>query len=94
MPRKSVHVVPNNNQGGWNVKKSGSQRASVHTKTKVEAVKMGRIISQRSSSELIIHGKDGKISELIVTEMILPTQRQEIEGDSLCKKQTSNCIDV
>jgi hypothetical protein len=61
MPRKTVHVVPNNDKGGWNVKKSGSQRASVHTETKVDAVKMGRIISQRSGSELIIHGRDGKI---------------------------------
>lgn len=61
MPRKSVHVIPNNSQGGWNVKKSGAQRASVHTDTKADAIKMGRVISQRSGSEFIIHGKDGKI---------------------------------
>jgi predicted secreted protein len=61
MTRKSVHITPNSNQGGWNVKKSGAQRASVHTDTKAEAVKIGRIISQRSESELVIHGKDGKI---------------------------------
>jgi len=61
MTKKSVHVVPNDGQGGWNVKKSGSQRASVNTETKAEAVKMGRVISQRSGSELVIHGKDGKI---------------------------------
>ena len=61
MPRKSVHVVPNNSQGGWNVKKSEAQRASVHTDTKADAVKMGRIISQRSGGELIIHGRDGRI---------------------------------
>lgn len=61
MSRKSVHVIPNNNQGGWSVKKSGAQRASMHTGTKAEAIKMGRVISQRSGSELIIHGKDGKI---------------------------------
>ena len=60
MSRKSVHIVPGRN-GGWNVKKSGAQRASVHTETKDDAVKMGRIISQRSGSELVIHGKDGKI---------------------------------
>lgn len=61
MPIKNVHVLPNTNQGGWNVKKSGAQRASVHTKTKNEAVKIGRVISQRSESELIIHGQNGKI---------------------------------
>lgn len=59
MSRKTVHVVPN--KGGWSVKKSGAERASVNTDTKVDAVKMGRIISQRSGSELIIHGVDGKI---------------------------------
>ena len=72
MAKKSVHVVPNNNQGGWNVKKSSAQRASVRTETKVEAVKVGRIISQRSGSELVIHGKDGKI------------QRSDSHGNDPC----------
>ncbi len=61
MPRNTVHVVPNSNTSGWNVKKSGAQMASIRTDTKAEAVKMGRVISQRSGSELIIHGQDGKI---------------------------------
>lgn len=61
MIRKSVHVIPNNNQSGWSIKKSGTQRVSVHIQTKADAIKIGRIISQRSGSELIIHGKDGKI---------------------------------
>lgn len=61
MPKNSIHVVPNNSQGGWNIKKSGAQRASIHTNTKAEAVRIGRVISQRSESELIIHGLDGKI---------------------------------
>lgn len=72
MPRNTVHVTPNNSQGGWNVKKGGAQRASVHTETKVEAVKVGRVISQRSGSELIIHGKDGKI------------QRSDSHGNDPC----------
>jgi len=71
MARKSVHIVPGSN-GGWNVKKSGAQRASVHTETKVDAVKMGRIISQRSGSELVIHGRDGKI------------QRSDSHGNDPC----------
>jgi len=72
MSRKSIHVVPNNNQGGWNVKKGGARRASVHTETKAEAVKMGRVISQRAGSELVIHGKDGKI------------QRSDSHGNDPC----------
>lgn len=57
---KSHHVVPDKN-GGWNVKKSGASRASVHTNTKVEAVKMARTISNNQHSELFIHGKNGRI---------------------------------
>ena len=59
MARKEHHIVPNND--GWAVKKAGASRASVNTTTKAEAVKVGRVISQRQGSELIIHGKDGKI---------------------------------
>lgn len=60
MAMNSVHVVPNDN-GGWNVKKSGAEHAGVRAETKTEAIKMGRIISQRTGSELVIHGQDGKI---------------------------------
>lgn len=61
MKRVTVHVVPNSKTGEWNVKRSDAQSASVRTSTKTEAIKMGRIISQRSGSGLIIHGWDGKI---------------------------------
>ena len=58
--RKEHHVVPNPS-GGWDVKRGGGERASVHTNTKAEAVKIGREISQNQRSEFIIHGLDGKI---------------------------------
>lgn len=54
------HVVPNQN-GGWDVKKSGSKRSSNHTTTKAEAEKIARKISINQKTELVIHGKDGKI---------------------------------
>lgn len=60
MAIKSHHVVHNPN-GGWDVKKSGASRASVHCDTKAEAVKAGRVISQNQNTELRIHGLDGKI---------------------------------
>ena len=60
MYRKEHHVVPNSD-GGWDVKKDGAQRASIHANTKAEAVKAGRQISKNQGTELIIHGKDGKI---------------------------------
>jgi len=61
MEKQSVHVVPNSSKGGWSVKNNEAERASAHTETKADAVKLGRVISQRSGSELVIHGKDGKI---------------------------------
>ena len=59
MVQKEHHVVPSEN--GWSVKKEGSQRASVNTRTKVEAVRIGHVISQRQGSALIVHESDGKI---------------------------------
>lgn len=58
---KAHHVVPSSN-GGWNVKKSGSDRASVHTTTKAEAITKGRTISKNQGTEFVIHNKDGKIA--------------------------------
>lgn len=60
MGRDSHHVVPNPD-GGWDVRKSGSKRASAHTETKAEAVSIGRPISRNQGTEFVIHGKDGKI---------------------------------
>ena len=58
--KKTHHVVPNPN-GGWDVKKGGSEKASNHFDKKNDAVEKGREISQNQGSEFYIHGKDGKI---------------------------------
>lgn len=55
------HVVPNPD-GGWDVKRSGGERASAHADTKQEAIDRGREISRNQETELIIHNMDGKIS--------------------------------
>ncbi len=60
MAKKTHHVVPNPN-GGWDVKKGGSEKASNHFDKKSDAVEKGREISQNQGSEFYIHGKDGKI---------------------------------
>lgn len=62
MPRKEHHVVPNQ-KGGWDVKKEGAKKSSVHTDTKKDAVDKGRSISKNQGSEFIVHGKDGKIQK-------------------------------
>lgn len=58
----SHHVVPNKN-GGWNVKRSGSSKASIHAETKQEAIDKGRRISNNQKTELFIHNRDGRIAQ-------------------------------
>lgn len=60
MIKKTHHIVPNPN-GGWDVKKGGSDKASNHFDKKADAIEKGREISQNQGSEFYIHGKDGKI---------------------------------
>jgi hypothetical protein len=60
MAAKSHHVVPSP-EGGWNVKKGGSDKASKHFDKKDEAVSYGRQVSKNQKSELVVHGKDGTI---------------------------------
>lgn len=62
MSRKTHHVVPNS-QGGWDVKKGGSSRASLHTDNKQDAIDAGRKISQNQKTEFVIHNRDGRISQ-------------------------------
>ena len=62
MSRKTHHIVHNPN-GGWDVKKGGSERASYHTDNKQDAIDVGRKISQNQKTEFIIHNKDGKIAQ-------------------------------
>jgi uncharacterized protein YdaT len=61
MTRASHHVV-HNPQGGWDVKRGGAEKASVHLGTKADAVTRGREISSNQKTELVIHNKDGKIA--------------------------------
>lgn len=60
--RKTTHIVTGKN-GGWSVKRSGSQRAFKRFETKKEAVKYGRQLSKERKSEFIIHRKDGTIQD-------------------------------
>lgn len=59
--KKNVHIVPRS--GGWAVKKEGNSRASEIHRTKNEATGAGREIAKENKVELVIHNKDGKISD-------------------------------
>lgn len=55
------HVVPHGN--GWAVKGEGNSRATAITNTKREAIDRAREISQNQNTELVIHNRNGQISQ-------------------------------
>lgn len=61
MAKQDTHHVVPNPDGGWDVKRGGGEKASHHTDTKADAERIAREISKNQGTELIIHGKDGKI---------------------------------
>lgn len=57
------HVVPGKN-GGWDVKKPGSSRASAHAPTQKQAQDRAReIVHNAGGGEVKIHGRDGRIRD-------------------------------
>ncbi len=59
--RRNQHVVPTTN--GWAVKRAGSPKATKVFGTQEQAIKRGREIARNQQSELLIHGRDGRIRE-------------------------------
>jgi hypothetical protein len=60
---KNVHVVKSKNGDSWSVKTENSQKSYRNVDTQKEAIEIGRNVAQNNNSELLIHGKDGKIRE-------------------------------
>lgn len=56
---KDQHVV--RHDGGWAVKGSGNAKATAVFRTQSEAIDAGRQIAQNQRSELLVHGRDGRI---------------------------------
>ncbi|MDB5201347.1 MAG: hypothetical protein JWQ27_756 [Ferruginibacter sp.] len=61
MSKKNQHVVPLGN--GWAVKSAGADRATVITNKQSDAISAARDIAKANCTELIVHGRDGKIRE-------------------------------
>jgi hypothetical protein len=62
MAKNSYHVIAKSD-GSWNVKKTGTKRASKSFSTKSEAVKdAGAMLKKSGGGELIIHKTDGRVS--------------------------------
>lgn len=58
---KNQHIVPH--ADGWAVKGEGNSKPTKITSTKKESVKNGREIAKNQQSELVVHGKDGRIQD-------------------------------
>jgi len=59
MPKRSQHVVPLGN--GWAVQTEGRKTATVITSRQSEAILYAKDIAKNQMTEVIIHGRDGKI---------------------------------
>lgn len=58
---KNQHVVPKD--GKWQVIGEGNEKATATFDTQTEAIEKAREIAINQESEVVIHGKDGKIRE-------------------------------
>jgi hypothetical protein len=62
MSRDSYHVV-SRPDGKWSVRKTGEGRASRGFVTQSDAVAFARSVARNTCSEMIVHGRDGRIRE-------------------------------
>jgi len=56
---RNQHITPH--PRGWAVQPAGSQRASSVHRTQAEAIARGREVARNQQSELLIHGRNGRI---------------------------------
>ena len=62
MPKKGdVHVAQAGDK--WDVKVEGNKQPSSTHQTQGAAIDAGRTAAKRNRSELLVHGRDGKIRE-------------------------------
>ncbi len=59
MNKRNQHITPH--KEGWQIRGAGAQRATSVHRTQAEAIDRGREISQNQESELLIHGRNGRI---------------------------------
>lgn len=61
MAKKNQHVVPKGKQ--WGVKGAGNSKCTSVHKTQGEAIDAAREIAKNQQSEMLIHGRNGRIRE-------------------------------
>lgn len=60
---KNVHVVHHKDGNNWQVKYENDKTPLSMFDTKEEAIQNGREVAMQQKSELLIHRKDGEITE-------------------------------
>ena len=86
MPKSSYHVIPAMN-GGWNVLKRGSSRASKHFDTRQGAIDYGRALSQRSQSLFVIHKWDGTVESQSLPETNSQALRKSARSNAQIQRE-------
>ena len=61
MSTRNQHVVPHDE--GWAVRGAGNSRASSVHRTQQAAIQVAREIARNQGTELLVHGKDGRIRQ-------------------------------
>lgn len=61
--KRDYHVVPNSDRGGWDVKREGADRSSGHFDRKSDAMERGRDLARERRTELVEHGRNGRIRD-------------------------------
>ena len=86
--RKSTtqRVTPRKD-GKWQHKQDGNKRASKVTRTQKQAIDSAIKVAKKKKSEVVIHGRDGKIRSKETRTAMIPTHRKirNIE----CERATS-----
>lgn len=59
MGKRNHHVVPHGDE--WAVTREGGERPSSVHSTQKEAIARAREVSRNQETELIVHGRDGRI---------------------------------
>ncbi|MBY0531312.1 MAG: DUF2188 domain-containing protein [Xanthobacteraceae bacterium] len=61
--KRDYLVVPNSDRGGWDVKREKADRSSGHFEKKSDAMDYGRGLAKQKRTELVEHGRNGRIQD-------------------------------
>lgn len=90
MTRKNQHVVPTDS--GWAVKGEGNKRATRVTETRGKAVQIAKTIARNQKSDVVIHGKDGRIQDVSSFSRVQRTKSAAARPDTFIQEFTRHPV--